>query len=44
MKPGKSNYNFKLESKNVAKVHTDLRIINTKIPHPEDIKTFNYEY
>ena len=41
MKPGKSNYNFKLEPKNVAKIHSDHRIINTKIPHPEDIKTLD---
>ena len=40
MKPGTSNYEFFLEQQDVDPVETRNRIIQTKIPHPEDIKIF----
>ena len=41
MKPGTSNYEFFLEQQYVDHVETKNRIIQTKIPHPEDIKIFH---
>ena len=40
MKPEKSDYKFKFDPQDVQLVNTENRIINTSIPHPEDIKTF----
>ena len=40
MKPEKSDYKFKFDPCDVQLVNTENRIINTSIPHPEDIKTF----
>jgi len=41
MKPGKSNYQFKIQPQEVPLINTSNRNIKTSIPHPEDIKTFN---
>ena len=41
MKPGKSNYSFILDPQNVNQIQTKHRIIQTQIPHPEDIKIFD---
>lgn len=41
MKPEKSNYKFNLKPQKVKFVKTNDRCIKTKIPHSEDIKTFN---
>ncbi len=40
MNPGISNYEFFLEQQDVDPVETRNRIIQTKIPHSEDIKIF----
>lgn len=40
MKPGKSDYQFKIQPQDVKSVKTENRIIQTSIPHPEDFKTF----
>ena len=40
MKQAKSNYQFTLEPKNLEPIQTKHRVIQTQIPHPEDIKTF----
>jgi 4-aminobutyrate aminotransferase / (S)-3-amino-2-methylpropionate transaminase / 5-aminovalerate transaminase len=40
MRPGKSDYQFKIQPQDVKSVKTKNRIIQTSIPHPEDVKTF----
>lgn len=41
MNPGKSDYQFVLEQQNVNPIQTNHRVIQTQIPHPEDIKIFD---
>ena len=40
MKPAKSEYQFTLKAQNVEPIQTKHRVIQTQIPHQEDIKTF----